>query len=174
MTRGTRKVAEAWGAGASLGSDLNGAAVMDACRKIQANLAPVAASLLEWAEDAVRYEDGLMFAEEHRDSAIPFRKLVETAYLRRVPLFAHGYYRTPEIHYDPKTGQGRPFYYYVYGAAVAEVEVDGFTGDSKILRVDILEDAGRSLSPLVDRGQIEGGFIQGAGWLTLEELVWDA
>jgi xanthine dehydrogenase large subunit len=174
MPTRTDKVPNTSATAASASSDLNGAAVMNACRTIQANLAPVAAALLECTEDAVRYEDGLVFARERRAGAIPFRKLVEAAYLRRVPLFAQGYYRTPEIHYDPKTGQGRPFYYYVYGAAVAEVEVDGFTGDSKILRVDILEDAGRSLSPLVDRGQIEGGFIQGAGWLTLEELVWDA
>jgi xanthine dehydrogenase large subunit len=91
-----------------------------------------------------------------------------------VPLFAHGYYRTPDIHYDPKTGQGAPFHYFAYAAAVSEVEVDSFTGDYRLLRTDILEDVGDSVSPLVDRGQIEGGFIQGVGWLTLEELVWDA
>jgi xanthine dehydrogenase large subunit len=102
-----------------------------------------------------------------------FVKVIEAAYRQRLPLFAHGYYRTPEIHYNPATGQGRPFYYFAYGAAVAEVELDGFTGDTQILRVDILEDAGNSLSPIVDLGQIEGGFMQGAGWLTLEELVWD-
>jgi xanthine dehydrogenase large subunit len=174
MPTRTDKVPNTSATAASASSDLNGAAVVDACRKIQANLTPVATSLLECAPDAVRYQEGSVFAAEHRAGAIPFRRLVEAACLRRVPLFAQGYYRTPEIQYDPKTGQGHPFYYYVYGAAVSEVEVDGFTGESKILRVDILEDAGQSLSPLVDRGQIEGGFIQGAGWLTLEELVWDA
>ena len=173
MPTRTDKVPNTSATAASASSDLNGAAVVDACRKIQANLAPVATSLLECGPDAVRYEEGSVFAAEHRAGAIPFRKLVEAACLRRVPLFAQGYYRTPEIQYDPKTGQGHPFYYYAYGAAISEVEVDGFTGESKILRVDILEDAGQSLSPLVDRGQIEGGFIQGAGWLTLEELVWD-
>ncbi len=91
-----------------------------------------------------------------------------------MPLFAQGYYRTPDIHYDPKTGRGSPFHYFAYAAAVSEVEVDGFTGDYRLLRTDILEDVGDSVSPLVDRGQIEGGFIQGVGWLTLEELVWDA
>lgn len=174
MPTRTDKVPNTSATAASASSDLNGAAVVDACRKIQANLAPVATSLLECGPDAVRYEEGSVFAAEHRAGAIPFRKLVEAACLRRVPLFAQGYYRTPEIQYDPKTGLGHPFYYYAYGAAVSEVEVDGFTGESKILRVDILEDVGQSLSPLVDRGQIEGGFIQGAGWLTLEELVWDA
>jgi xanthine dehydrogenase large subunit len=100
-------------------------------------------------------------------------KVCETAYRQRVPLFAQGYYRTPDIHYDPKTGRGAPFHYFAYAAAVSEVEVDGFTGDYRLLRTDILEDVGDSVSPLVDRGQIEGGFIQGVGWLTLEELVWD-
>ncbi len=87
-------------------------------------------------------------------------------------LSATGYYRTPDIHYDRATGIGRPFHYFAYGAAVSEVEVDGFTGQYRLLRVDILHDVGNSLSPLVDRGQIEGGFVQGAGWLTTEELVW--
>jgi xanthine dehydrogenase large subunit len=91
-----------------------------------------------------------------------------------VPLFAHGYYRTPEIHFDPKTATGKPFHYFAYGAAVSEVEVDGFTGEHRILRADLLEDVGDSLSPLIDRGQIEGGFVQGQGWLTLEEVLWDA
>jgi xanthine dehydrogenase large subunit len=103
----------------------------------------------------------------------PFAQLVEAAYKARKPLFAHGFYRTPEIHFDPKTATGKPFHYYAYAAAVSEVEIDGFTGDTRVLRTDILEDVGDSVSPLVDRGQIEGGFIQGLGWLTLEELVWD-
>jgi xanthine dehydrogenase large subunit len=102
-----------------------------------------------------------------------FAEVVETAYKRRIPLFAHGFYRTPEIHFDPRTATGKPFHYFAYAAAVSEVEVDGFTGDSRLLRTDILEDVGESLAPLIDRGQIEGGFIQGVGWLTIEELVWD-
>ena len=99
---------------------------------------------------------------------------MEAAYRQRVPLFAQGYYRTPEIHFDPKTATGKPFHYFAYGAAVAEVEVDGFTGEHRILRADLLQDVGDSVSPLVDRGQIEGGFVQGIGWLTVEELLWDA
>jgi xanthine dehydrogenase large subunit len=98
----------------------------------------------------------------------------EAAYRQRIPLFAPGYYRTPEIHFDPKAGRGKPFHYFAYGAAVSEVEIDGFTGDYRLLRTDILEDVGESISPIVDRGQVEGGFIQGVGWLTLEELVWNA
>ena len=106
-------------------------------------------------------------------SRIPFSQVTGAAYRARVPLFAQGYYRTPEIHYDPQTGQGKPFHYFAYGAAVAEVEVDGFTGQYSLRRVDILEDVGDSMAPLIDRGQIEGGFLQGVGWLTLEELLWD-
>jgi xanthine dehydrogenase large subunit len=103
-----------------------------------------------------------------------FADLCETAYHERVPLFAQGFYRTPGIHFDPATGQGHPFHYFTYGAAVSEVEVDGFTGAHRLRRVDILQDVGDAISPIVDRGQIEGGFIQGAGWLTVEELLWDA
>jgi xanthine dehydrogenase large subunit len=93
--------------------------------------------------------------------------------MQRTPLFAQGYYRTPGIHFDPATGTGKPFHYFAFGAAVSEVEVDGFTGDHRLLRTDILQDVGDSISPVVDRGQIEGGFIQGVGWLTIEELLWD-
>ena len=109
-----------------------------------------------------------------RGTSIEFSALCETAYKQRVPLFAQGFYRTPEIHFDFKTARGRPFHYFAYGAAVSEVEVDGFTGTFRLLRTDILQDVGDSISPIVDRGQIEGGFIQGVGWLTLEELLWDA
>jgi xanthine dehydrogenase large subunit len=91
-----------------------------------------------------------------------------------VPLFAQGYYRTPDIHFDPKAGRGKPFHYFAYAAAVSEVEIDGFTGEYRLLRTDILEDVGESVSPIVDLGQVEGGFIQGVGWLTIEELVWNA
>jgi xanthine dehydrogenase large subunit len=103
-----------------------------------------------------------------------FAENVEAAYKNRIALFAQGYYRTPEIHFDPKTATGKPFHYFAYGAAVSEVEVDGFTGEYRTLRTDILHDVGDSVSPAIDRGQIEGGFVQGAGWLTLEELLWDA
>ena len=152
MPTRTDKVPNTSATAASAGSDLNGAAVYDACCQIRRTLDEVAAGLKECT----------------------FARLVEAAYKSRVPLFAHGYYRTPEIHFDPKTATGKPFHYYAFAAAVSEVEIDGFTGASRILRADLMEDAGDSLSPLIDRGQIEGGFVQGVGWLTLEELVWDA
>jgi xanthine dehydrogenase large subunit len=152
MPTRTDKVPNTSATAASAGTDLNGAAVMDACRQIRERLAPVVAEM-----------PGASFAE-----------VAEVAYKRRISLFAQGYYRTPEIHFDPKTATGKPFHYYAFAAAVAEVETDGFTGDSRVLRVDILEDVGDSVSPLIDRGQIEGGFVQGLGWLTIEELLWDA
>ena len=171
MPTSTGKVPNTSATAASAGSDLNGAAVLDACTKLRAVLTPVAAAMLDCVSEAIRFENGAVSADGRQ---LAFAAVVEAAYKQRLPLFASGYYRTPEIHYDPKTGQGRPFYYYAYGAAVSEVEVDGFTGDMRTLRADILEDVGNSISPVVDRGQIEGGFVQGAGWLTLEELVWDA
>jgi xanthine dehydrogenase large subunit len=104
---------------------------------------------------------------------LSFEELCETAYVQRVPLFAQGHYRTPDIYFDRSTGRGKPFHYFSYGAAVSEVEVERFTGDYRVRRVDILQDVGDSVSPVIDRGQIEGGFVQGIGWLTLEELLWD-
>ncbi len=166
MPTRTDKVPNTSATAASAGADLNGAAVLDACTQLQARLAAVAA--------AVRFSNGQVHAEGVDAEPMAYRAVCEAAYRHRVALFAQGYYRTPEIHYDAATLRGRPFYYYVYGAAVSEVELDAFTGDSRLLRVDILEDAGTSLSPIVDRGQIEGGFIQGAGWMTIEELLWDA
>ena len=151
MPTRTDKVPNTSATAASAGTDLNGAAVADACRQIRARLDAVAAG-----------------------RTMPFAELCETAYKQRVPLFAHGFYRTPDIHFDPATGRGHPFYYFAYGAAVSEVEVDGFTGAYRLLRTDILQDVGDSIAPVIDRGQIEGGFIQGVGWLTLEELLWDA
>ena len=146
----TDKVPNTSATAASAGTDLNGAAVANACEQLNARLATVRAG-------------GMTFAQ-----------LCEAAYRARIPLFAQGFYRTPDIHWDPKTGQGKPFHYYAYGAAVSEVEIDGFTGDYQVRRVDILEDVGDSVSPLIDRGQVEGGFIQGLGWLTIEELLWDS
>ena len=105
--------------------------------------------------------------------ALPLAELVADAYNARIQLSATGFYRTPRIHFDKATGTGRPFFYFAYGAAVSEVAVDTLTGESRLLRVDILHDVGRSLNPALDIGQIEGGFLQGAGWLTSEELWWD-
>jgi len=170
MATRTDKVPNTSATAASSGSDLNGAAVEDACVQIRTRLAEVAADLLACDASEVQFEDGAVSA---RARALDFSSLCETAYKRRVPLFAHGFYRTPDIHFDFATSRGRPFHYYAYGAAVSEVEVDGFTGQCRLIRTDILHDAGDSISPIIDRGQIEGGFLQGVGWLTIEELLWD-
>jgi xanthine dehydrogenase large subunit len=160
---------------ASSGSDLNGQAVKDACETIKARLSPVAARLmnLDAAEDLV-FEDDWIFCKTYPRNRVPFLDVVRQAYDDRVSLSATGYYRTPHIYWDEVTSKGRPFYYFAYGAAVSEVEVDGFTGTFKLRQVDVVHDVGESLNPLVDRGQIEGAFVQGMGWLTMEELVWNA
>ena len=167
----TDKIPNTSATAASAGTDLNGAAVLDACAQLKARLAPLAARLLACSPAEIRFADGRVSVG---GKDLSFAELIDAAYRERIALFAQGYYRTPEIHYDPKTMQGRPFYYFAYGAAASEVEVDGLTGEYRLLRTDILHDVGESISPLVDRGQVEGGFIQGVGWLTLEELVWDA
>lgn len=171
MSTRTDKVPNTSATAASSGSDLNGAAVEDACVQIRTRLAAVAAAVFDCDWSEVQFENGVVSG---RDKSIAFGALCETAYKQRVPLFAEGFYRTPDIHFNPKTARGRPFHYYAYGAAVSEVEVDAFTGQCRVLRTDILQDVGDSLSPVVDRGQIEGGFLQGLGWLTIEELLWDA
>jgi xanthine dehydrogenase large subunit len=171
MPTRTDKVPNTSATAASAGSDLNGAAVLDACRQLRERLTPVAAELLHVAAEEVGFCDGVV---RGGTAEVSFAQVCEAAYRQRIALFAEGYYRTPGIHFDPKAGRGKPFHYYVYGAAVSEVEIDGFTGMYRLLRADLLEDVGNSLSFLVDRGQIEGGFIQGVGWLTLEELLWDS
>ena len=130
----------------------------------------MAAALLDCEPSAVRFADGHGAGGER---AISFAAVCEAAYMQRVPLFAQGFYRTPDIHFDRTTGRGKPFHYFAFGAAVSEVEVERFTGAYRLLRTDILQDVGDSISPMIDRGQIEGGFLQGVGWLTLEELLWD-
>ena len=171
MPTRTDKVPNTSATAASAGTDLNGAAVADACAQLRSRLVRVAASLLECDDSSVVFADNVASGGGR---TIAFAAVCEAAYRQRIPLFAHGYYRTPNIHFDAASGRGRPFHYFVFGAAVSEVEVDGFTGDYRLLRSDILEDAGQSIAPIVDRGQIEGGFIQGVGWLTIEELLWDA
>ena len=173
MPARTDKVPNTSASAASASTDLNGAAVADACRQIQERLRPVAAALLHCAPDQIQFQNGFVSPSGPGQAAIPFSQVAEAAYRARVPLFAQGYYRTPDIHFNPQTGQGRPFHYFAFGAAVSEVEVDGFTGQYCVRRVDILQDVGDSIAPLIDRGQIEGGFLQGMGWLTLEELLWD-
>ena len=168
MPTRTDKVPNTSATAASAGADLNGAAVADACEQLKSRLAAVAAEQLGCAAGQVQFADGMVSCDGA--ARLTFVEVVEAAYRQRVALFAQGYYRTPGISYDPKTGQGKPFHYFAYGAAVSEVELDGFTGDCRVRRVDILEDVGASLSPIVDRGQIEGGFLQGLGWLVMEEL----
>ena len=121
----------------------------------------------------MRFTDGVVTGIGFHDKQIAWADLVRDAYFRRVPLWAAGFYRTDGLHWDAERMQGEPFKYFAYGAAAAEVEVDGFTGAYRLRRADIVHDVGDSLSPLVDLGQIEGGFVQGVGWLTLEELLWD-
>jgi xanthine dehydrogenase large subunit len=174
MPTSTDKVPNTSATAASSGSDLNGQAVKDACETLKARLAPLAAKLLDLdAPESLVFEDDWIYCKTYPSVRIPFTEVVEHAYAERVSLSATGYYRTPNLSWDDKAGKGRPFYYFAYGAAVSEVEVDGFTGTFKLRQVDIVHDAGESLNPLVDRGQIEGGFVQGMGWLTMEELVWD-
>jgi xanthine dehydrogenase molybdopterin binding subunit/xanthine dehydrogenase small subunit len=175
MPTRTDKVPNTSATAASSGADLNGAAVRDACVKLKSRLAPLAARLLGLAPDAeIVFANGGAHAAGDPARAIPFADLCKAAHLERISLAATGFYKTPGIHWDRATGQGRPFHYYACGAAVSEVEVDGWTGQHRVRRVDILHDVGESLNPGVDRGQIEGGFVQGTGWLTREELLWDA
>ena len=170
MATRTDKIPNTSATAASASTDLNGAAVADACAQIIERLTPVAARHLGCQIEAVRFEDGRVSGG---DRSAAFAEICEAAYLQRVPLFAQGFYRTPSIHFDRTSGRGQPFHYFAFGAAVSEVEVERFTGAYRLLRTDILQDVGDSISPLIDRGQVEGGFIQGVGWLTLEELVWD-
>ena len=172
MPTRTDKIPNTSATAASSGSDLNGAAIKIACETLKERLAAVAADRLGVPASEVIIEAGQVFPRARPEAALGFAEVVLLAYLQRTPLFATGYYKTPHIHFDRETGHGEPFHYFAYGAAVSEVEVNAFTGQYRILRSDILHDVGDSLSPLVDRGQVEGGFIQGIGWLTTEELVW--
>jgi xanthine dehydrogenase large subunit len=167
----TSKVPNTSATAASSGSDLNGKAAQAAAVQIRERLAGLAADLHGVAASEVRFADGWVTAGSQR---MTFAALAKQAHETRLSLSATGYYRTPKIHWNKDTKLGRPFYYFAFGAAVAEVAVDSLTGESQLLRVDILHDVGTSLNPAIDRGQIEGGFLQGAGWLTSEELVWDA
>ncbi len=169
----TDKVPNTSATAASSGADLNGAAVKNACEQIRERLCQVAATRLGVSPGDVRFVDGQARAIASSSERVPWEEIVHDAYFQRVQLFAAGFYRTEGIHWDSSIFQGEPFKYFAYGAAAAEVEVDGFTGAYRLRRVDIVHDVGDSLSPLVDVGQIEGGFVQGAGWLTLEDLRWD-
>ncbi|MFE3225234.1 xanthine dehydrogenase molybdopterin binding subunit [Nocardia sp. NPDC059228] len=169
----TDKVPNTSATAASSGADLNGAAIKNACEQLRERLLQVAAARLGVHASDVRIADGVARALGPGDEVVEWNELCRTAYLQRVQLSAAGFYRTEGLHWDAKTMHGSPFKYFAYGAAAAEVEVDGFTGAYHIRRVDIVHDVGDSLSPLIDIGQIEGGFVQGAGWLTLEDIRWD-
>jgi xanthine dehydrogenase molybdopterin binding subunit/xanthine dehydrogenase small subunit len=174
MKTSTDKVPNTSATAASAGADLNGAAVRAACATLRERLAPVAAKLLRAEAAEIVFADGFVARCGQPEGRLPFAQLVQRCYAERISLSATGYYATPGIHWDWNTGSGRPFAYYAGGAAVSEVEVDGYTGMTRVVRVDIVHDVGDSLNPGVDRGQIEGGFVQGLGWLTSEELKWDA
>jgi len=192
MPTSTDKVPNTSATAASAGTDMNGAAVKNACETLRARLVPVALHLV--AAEVTRlklksvidkslltsaatkdlvFANGYVFHRALPEVKVAFAAVVKKAYLSRVSLSATGYYATPGIHWDRAAGRGRPFLYFACGAAVTEVEVDGFTGMHRVLRVDILHDAGDSINEGVNRGQIEGGFVQGLGWLTTEELKWD-
>ena len=191
MPTSTDKVPNTSATAASAGTDLNGAATKNACDILRARLVPIALNLV--AAEVTRlnskgsqslltsaatgenlvFADGFAFLKDCPEVKVPFADVVKKAYMERVSLSATGYYATPDIYWDRIAGRGKPFHYFAYGAAVAEVEVDGFTGMHRMLRVDILHDVGDSINEGVNRGQIEGGFVQGMGWLTTEELKWD-
>ena len=167
----TQKVVNTSATAASTGSDLNGMAAQDAARQIRQRLEPVAARLLDVDPGLLWFRDGEVGAG---DRSVHFRDVVEAAYQQRVQLWSDGFYGTPGLSWDPVAMKGHPFFYFCYGASVSEVVIDTLTGEHRVLRTDILHDVGRSLNTLIDLGQVEGGFIQGMGWLTTEELRWDA
>ena len=167
----TGKVPNTSATAASSGTDLNGKAAEAAARVIKNRLTDFAAEYFGVVRDEVNFENNSVVVGESR---ISFKELVNLAYHARVPLSATGFYATPEIHYDREKAQGRPFFYFAYGAAVSEVVIDVLTGENKVLRIDILHDVGTSINPAIDIGQVMGAFVQGMGWLTTEELVWDS
>ena len=166
----TAKVPNTSPTAASSGTDLNGKAAQAATRAIKQRMAEVAATALGVPAARLAFAGGRVSGGGEDMS---FAEVAKLAHRSRVQLSSTGYYSTPKIHYDTTTNQGRPFYYFAYGAALAEVEVDTLTGEYRLRRVDILHDAGQSLNPAIDLGQVEGGFVQGMGWLTTEELWWD-
>ncbi len=166
----TSKVPNASATAASSGTDLNGRAAQFAARNVRDNLASFVCGLDGCGAGAIRFEGGRVISPKTERS---FEEVVNAAYANRIQLWSDGFYRTPKIHYDKTTLTGRPFYYFAYGAACTEVAVDTLTGENRVLRVDILHDVGHSINPAIDLGQIEGGFVQGMGWLTTEQLVWN-
>jgi len=166
----TAKVPNTSPTAASSGSDLNGMAALDAALRIKARMSDVAAAHFGVAPGAIVFAQNRVYADNR---SLSFAELAALSWEKRVSLSATGYYRTPKIHWDFATNSGRPFYYFTYGAAATEVAIDTLTGETRVLRAEIVQDCGRSLNPAIDLGQIEGAFVQGMGWLTSEELVWD-
>ncbi|SIT91379.1 xanthine dehydrogenase, molybdenum binding subunit apoprotein [Yoonia rosea] len=166
----TGKVPNTSATAASSGTDLNGMAVANACDILRARIAACLAELHQTDAASVRFENSRVFVG---NAEMTFAEAAQTAYLNRVSLSATGFYKTPDLAWDRIKGTGTPFFYFAQGAAVTEVVIDTLTGENRILRADILHDAGASLNPALDIGQVEGGYVQGAGWLTTEELVWD-
>jgi xanthine dehydrogenase large subunit len=189
MPTSTEKNANTSATAASSGSDINGSAAHIACQKITGRLANIALQLWHGFvpspsqelsiqpgidTSAVEFKDGLLINPLEPDQTMPFKEVVKVAYLNRISLSDYGHYRTPDIHFDPATGQGRPFLYFTNGVAASEVSVDLFTGEVKVMRSDILMDLGRLISDGIDHGQTAGGFVQGMGWVTSEQLYYDA
>jgi xanthine dehydrogenase molybdopterin-binding subunit B len=178
MPTSTDKVPNTSATAASAGADLNGAAVRNACVTLRERLLPVAAEVLSRKTgkavpaSRIEFADGRV-AVRGSAAAVDLAEVCRRAHEKRVSMAVSGYYATPGIHWDWSTASGRPFKYFACGAAVAEVEVDGYSGMHRVIRVDVVHDAGDSLNPGVDMGQIEGGLVQGIGWLTREELLWD-
>ena len=166
----TDKVPNTSPTAASSGTDLNGKAAQNACLIIKQRLAEFYATQVNGSEHDAKFNQQHVSIGEH---SIAFSELVQQAYMNRISLSASGFYKTPKLQYDRATGKGRPFFYFAYGASCSQVSIDTLTGEYKVDRVDILHDVGKSLNPAIDIGQIEGGFIQGMGWLTTEELLWD-
>jgi xanthine dehydrogenase large subunit len=166
----SQKVPNASATSASSGADINGAAIMNATAQMRERLQPVAARLLGCEPEAVRFADN---AAHGGGKSVPWADLTKQAWLDRVGLSVTGFYMTPEIKYDFTTLNGRAFYYYCYGASVSEVEIDTRTGEWWLKAADMVHDAGRSINPALDKGQVEGAYIQGMGWLTMEECIWD-
>jgi xanthine dehydrogenase large subunit len=167
----TDKVPNTSASAASSTTDLNGAATLNAISKIKMNLATYVKRKYKVKNSEGVYENGMV---KFKGKSFKFNKLIKEAYLNRVSLSSSGFYATPKIHFNKRTFKGRPFFYFCYSAAVSEVMIDTLTGENKILRTDILHDAGKAINPAIEMGQIEGGFVQGAGWLGCEEVNWKA
>ncbi len=165
----TDKVPNTSASAASSTTDLNGAAALNAISKIKMNLSAYIKRKYKIKNGEGIYENGIV---KFKGKSFKFNSLIKEAYLNRVSLSSSGFYATPKIHFDKKNFKGRPFLYFCYGAAVSEVMIDTLTGENKIIRTDILHDAGKAINPAIEIGQIEGGFVQGAGWLTMEEVNW--